>query len=155
MNIYIDESGIFANPNSRSKALSCVGALVIPTCSIDKVLSKFADLRNGWLGSTAEIKGSKLNEEQVASVVELSSSSCRRCCNILAARRKITTRIQKKREREREKGEKTDRKRERRIGKERNKKRERKNERETYPSPAACRPAGRCCPARHPDRRRR
>ncbi len=71
MNIYIDESGIFANPNSRSKALSCVGALVIPTCSIDKVLSKFADLRNGWLGSTAEIKGSKLNEEQVASVVEL------------------------------------------------------------------------------------
>ena len=71
MNIYIDESGIFANPNSRSKALSCVGGLVIPTCFVDKVLSTFTDLRNSWLGSTGEIKGSQLNEEQVSSVVEL------------------------------------------------------------------------------------
>ena len=71
MNIYIDESGIFANPNSRSEAISCVGALVIPTCFIDEVLSDFTDLRNSWLGSTAEIKGSELNEEQVVSVVKL------------------------------------------------------------------------------------
>lgn len=71
MNIYIDESGIFANPNNRSKALSCVGALVIPICLIDDVLNDFINLRNSWLGPSAEIKGSDLNETQVASVVEL------------------------------------------------------------------------------------
>lgn len=71
MNIYIDESGIFANPHGRPQALSCVGALVIPSAIVDKVLEAFSDLRDRWLGSVAEMKGSDLDEPQVAAVVEL------------------------------------------------------------------------------------
>ena len=71
MHIYIDESGNFIiPPNSRSK-ISCVAALVIPSASHEEILKEFLYIRSSWGSIQDEIKGSSLNETQMAEVLSL------------------------------------------------------------------------------------
>ncbi|MGB7200811.1 MAG: DUF3800 domain-containing protein [Pyrinomonadaceae bacterium] len=71
MHIYIDESGIFNNPDKKGSAPSCVGALIIPTSKKKEVFKEFDALKHRWGKSGQEVKGSKLDESQVAAVVAL------------------------------------------------------------------------------------
>jgi hypothetical protein len=73
MYVYIDESGIFSNPANRKNIASCVSALVIPGSQQDEIFAKFQQLLSSWSppGVGREIKGSKLNEGQIARVVSL------------------------------------------------------------------------------------
>ncbi len=72
MNIYIDEAGAFASPHQRRPHLySLVLALVIPTAHESELFGQFLRLRGSWPHQSVEIKGSKLDEGQVAQVVNL------------------------------------------------------------------------------------
>lgn len=71
MNVYIDESGIFANPNDSDAALSCVAALVIPDLYQEPVLSEYAKLSKSWRGDLDELKGKNLNEQQIDAIGRL------------------------------------------------------------------------------------
>ncbi len=68
--IYFDESGIFANPQGRDQAVSCVVALAVPERRRRRLFLEFRRLKSKW-NAPGEIKGSKLSEGQVASVIEL------------------------------------------------------------------------------------
>jgi hypothetical protein len=70
MHIFIDESGIFANPAERDHTLSCVGALVVPEAQCDEILQCLRDLKSEWTGSSSEIKGSSLSEDQIRSLCQ-------------------------------------------------------------------------------------
>lgn len=70
MHIYIDESGNFVVPKDNKHRVSCVTALAIPSCSRREVVKEFKRLRSAW-GSNEEVKGSKLDEDQVAAVISL------------------------------------------------------------------------------------
>lgn len=69
MFIYIDESGIFANPTRKAKAISCVAALVIPEQYQKYIFKRFKHLKKSWGIGSDEPKGSKLNEEQIAYII--------------------------------------------------------------------------------------
>ncbi len=69
MNIFIDEAGIFVIPKKKKWSISCVGALVIPEEITDSVLSGFEKLKEDWRVEGKEIKGSKLNESEVNSLI--------------------------------------------------------------------------------------
>lgn len=73
MYIYIDESGIFRNPANRDNIASCVSALVIPSSHRRTLFKKFKRLLSKWPppANGREIKGSELNEAQIAQVVSL------------------------------------------------------------------------------------
>ncbi len=71
MNIYIDEAGIFVKPPQNKCAVSAVGALIIPEKKEKIIFSKFEALKNKWGFNGIEVKGSKLNESQVNSVIEI------------------------------------------------------------------------------------
>jgi len=70
MHIYIDESGSFLVPKEKKPRVSCVAALVIPSSRRRDVVKEFKMLRSSW-GSTEEVKGSKLDEAQIAAVISL------------------------------------------------------------------------------------
>src|SRR5216683_1422030 len=71
MHIYIDESGIFRNPANKSNVASCVVALVIPSSQKVNLLNEYQELTADWFPRGEEVKGSKLDEQQIASVVAL------------------------------------------------------------------------------------
>ena len=71
MHIFIDESGIFSNPKGRSNVPSCLGALALPTAKLEQIFNNFGRLKNKWGFDNLEIKGSRLDEEQVSAVVEM------------------------------------------------------------------------------------
>ena len=71
MNIYIDEAGVFVKPPENKCAVSAVGALIIPEKKEKIIFSKFEALKRKWGFNGAEVKGSKLNEYQVSSIIEL------------------------------------------------------------------------------------
>lgn len=64
MKIFIDESGNFRPSVNKSYRISCVGALVIPNRYYSEISECFNKLKLSW-GALGEIKGSKLNEEQI------------------------------------------------------------------------------------------
>jgi hypothetical protein len=71
MYIYIDESGIFANPSGKEKAISCVAALVMPEQYQNYIFKRFKHLKVSWGIGSGEPKGRKLNEEQIAYVISI------------------------------------------------------------------------------------
>jgi len=72
MKIYIDESGTFKKSKDRDFSISCVGALVLPEYSEEKIFRKYQELRNHFQKiSDGEIKGRSLNEPQIAKVIDL------------------------------------------------------------------------------------
>jgi len=71
MYIYIDESGIFANPSGKDKAISCVAALVIPEQYQKYIFKRFKHLKVSWGIGSGEPKGRKLNEEHIAWVISV------------------------------------------------------------------------------------
>jgi hypothetical protein len=70
MNIYLDEAGPFIPPHGKRR-YSLVFALVIPQATETEVFYKFLRLRDAWPQQAVEIKGSKLNEQQTAAVLEI------------------------------------------------------------------------------------
>jgi hypothetical protein len=70
MKVFIDESGVFANPSSKEDAYSFVGALLIPDSYYDAILYEYRKLKQQW-GGDAEYKGSKLAEREVNQVIRL------------------------------------------------------------------------------------
>ncbi|WP_343667906.1 hypothetical protein [Paraburkholderia heleia] len=72
MHIFIDESGNFTGIGADAPAVSRLGALILTSHSLPKLFRKYGRLRiNLPKNSKGEVKGSKLNETQVAAVVEL------------------------------------------------------------------------------------
>lgn len=71
MYIYIDESGIFANPSGKDKAVSCVAALIMPEQYQKYIFKRFKHLKVSWGIGSDEPKGSKLNERQIAYVISV------------------------------------------------------------------------------------
>lgn len=71
MHIFIDESGNFAGTGSSRTAISALGALILPTASLPRLFQKYAKLRLQLPKRSGEVKGSLLNERQVAAVVDL------------------------------------------------------------------------------------
>jgi hypothetical protein len=71
MNIYIDESGSFVKPQENKCAISAVGALILPENKTNIIFSKFKSLKNKWGFKDTEVKGSKLNESQINSVIKI------------------------------------------------------------------------------------
>jgi hypothetical protein len=62
--VYIDESGSFCIPKRAERpALSCVGALTIPTAQHDEIIAEFRELSRTWPTERGEIKGRLLQEE--------------------------------------------------------------------------------------------
>ena len=58
-------------PPLGNRNLSCVGALVIPEARFPEVSERFVALKAQWGTPNGEIKGSRLNEPQVAAVIDL------------------------------------------------------------------------------------
>lgn len=73
MHIYIDESGSFTTPIILMPKISCITALIIPSAQNDEIINEYLKIRSSW-GESEEIKGSKLNESQIAQVIELLSN---------------------------------------------------------------------------------
>jgi len=73
MHIFVDEAGVFSVVDHRKWSISCVGALVIPEADIVNIFKDFEELKYEWDFGTKEIKGRKLNEDEVASIVQLLS----------------------------------------------------------------------------------
>jgi len=71
MNIYIDEAGVFVVPSKDKCCVSCVGGLAIPTRETEAVFAEFAALKESWGIGASEIKGSKLLEPQVSSLISM------------------------------------------------------------------------------------
>lgn len=71
MDIYIDESGIFSNPENRPNIASVVAALVVPSSQRRELIRKFQRLTRHWQPKEKEIKGRELDEDQIAAIVTL------------------------------------------------------------------------------------
>lgn len=73
MHIFVDEAGPFVLPRIGKWSVSCIGALVIRDIDVDSAFAGFEQIKNGWGLDGAEIKGSKLDEQQVAQLIDLLS----------------------------------------------------------------------------------
>jgi len=73
VHIFIDEAGTFATPVRSQWSASCVGALVVKDSDVDTLLPSFAELRSTWREGEREIKGSRLDEQQVKDALDLLS----------------------------------------------------------------------------------
>ena len=71
MHIYIDESGIFSNPANKENVASCISALAVPTTKKKELFKQFKALTRNWRDANGEVKGSNLDEPQVASIIAL------------------------------------------------------------------------------------
>ena len=65
------ESGTFTGMSASNPAVSTVGALIIATHRLPQLFRKYARLRANLPKPKGEVKGSLLNESQVASVIEI------------------------------------------------------------------------------------
>jgi len=70
MTIYIDEAGPFIPPKGKRR-YSLVLALVVPSVAEVDLFSQFLRLRDSWPQRAIEVKGSKLDEQQAARVMDL------------------------------------------------------------------------------------
>jgi hypothetical protein len=70
MYIFIDEAGGFQQP-SKTHAVSCVTALIVPEGCFRTFARKFRTLVRPWRSGAREVKGSQLSEQQMAAVVTL------------------------------------------------------------------------------------
>jgi hypothetical protein len=73
MRIYIDEAGLFVPPPTEPHSYSLVLALAIPSSCEQELFYEFLRLRDRWPIKGIEIKGSKLDESQAATLIELVS----------------------------------------------------------------------------------
>lgn len=71
MHIFIDESGTFTGTGAKQPAVSVIGALVVASHRLPRLFEKYANLRLALPKRKGEVKGSQLDEKQVAAVVEL------------------------------------------------------------------------------------
>jgi len=71
LHIFIDESGTFTGYGASKPAVSTLGALIIATHRLPKLFKKYARLRANLPKRNGEVKGSQLNESQIASVIEV------------------------------------------------------------------------------------
>jgi len=71
VHVYIDEAGVFVVPEKRERYVCCHVALLIPSSQAELVLYEFLRLRDLWGRTQIELKGSSLDEAQIAAVVEL------------------------------------------------------------------------------------
>jgi hypothetical protein len=71
MHIYIDESGIFRNPANQENVASCIAALAVPTTKKKELFKQFKALTYNWKDDNGEIKGTNLDEPEIASVISL------------------------------------------------------------------------------------
>ncbi|MGL1862452.1 MAG: DUF3800 domain-containing protein [Pseudodesulfovibrio sp.] len=72
MKIYIDESGIFSNPNNSKIAISCVGSLTIPDRLRIQVVKSFKKLLKRWgISKGSELKGKDVTEAQLVEIVDI------------------------------------------------------------------------------------
>src|ERR1041385_4585805 len=71
MHIYIDESGIFRNPANKANVASVVAALAVPTSKKKELFKQFRTLTHEWRDENGEVKGSNLNEAEIALVIFL------------------------------------------------------------------------------------
>jgi hypothetical protein len=71
MHIYIDESGIFRNPANKDNVACTIAALAVPTTKKKELFKQFKALTRNWTDKNGEVKGSKLDEPQIASVIAL------------------------------------------------------------------------------------
>ena len=71
MHIFIDESGTFTGTGAKAPAVSTLGALIIATHRLPQLFRKYARLRANLPKRKGEVKGSQLEEAQVAAVIEL------------------------------------------------------------------------------------
>lgn len=70
MNIYLDEAGPFIPPKG-GRRYSLVLALIVPSAVETELFYQFLRLRDSWPQTAIEIKGSKLDEEKAAQVMDL------------------------------------------------------------------------------------
>jgi len=71
MDIFIDESGIFRNPANKDNVASCIAALAVATTKKKDLFKQFKALTRNWRDKNGEIKGSKLDEPQIATIISL------------------------------------------------------------------------------------
>lgn len=71
MHIFIDESGTFTGIGGETPAVSTIGALILTSHGLPKLFRRYGRLRANLPKRKGEVKGSLLNEAQVAAVVEL------------------------------------------------------------------------------------
>jgi hypothetical protein len=71
LHIFIDESGTFTGYEARKPAVSTLGALIIASHRLPQLFKKYARLRVNLPKRKGEVKGSSLNESQIASVIEI------------------------------------------------------------------------------------
>lgn len=71
MHIYIDESGIFTHPSNKPHAVSCIGALALPTSKKKDIFREFQRLSYNWAKENGEVKGKLLQETEIASLTAL------------------------------------------------------------------------------------
>jgi len=69
MHIFIDESGTFTRSPKKLHSISCVGALVVPDSKLVKISQKFDKLRKSLTTKNGEVKGSNLQEREIATVI--------------------------------------------------------------------------------------
>jgi len=70
MLIFIDETGPFIVPASGSRSLCSVGALIVPEHRYRALAAAYINLKIKWTGSSSEIKGSTLIENQVSAAID-------------------------------------------------------------------------------------
>jgi hypothetical protein len=85
MHVFVDESGSFTIPRSSGgPAISCVGAVVLPSSELEVILAGFRTLAACWAPSSVEVKGRTLNEEQTdAFLAFLAERQCLIVCNTI------------------------------------------------------------------------
>jgi hypothetical protein len=71
MHIFLDESGSFGGIDAGSPALSAQGALILGTSRLPRISQKYQKLRLRLPKRNGEVKGSLLDEDEVAAVIEL------------------------------------------------------------------------------------
>ena len=71
MHIFIDESGTFTGVGADAPSVSTLGALILTSHSLPKLFRRYGRLRANLPKRNGQVKGSLLNETQVAAVAEL------------------------------------------------------------------------------------
>ena len=69
MYIFVDESGLFANPGGKPVAVSAIGSICVGGNRLAALRKEFGDLKVSWGAGSAEVKGSGLDEDQVLQVL--------------------------------------------------------------------------------------
>ena len=73
MYIFIDESGLFANPQNNENYVCCLTALIFPEVKKEKIYRDFFSITSKWDFEREEIKGSKLSENEIADIISMLS----------------------------------------------------------------------------------